>query len=236
VWVPTSGSEAGGVPSDTSPALIRTAADRRLRRDRRVQSRSVEDVSGRAPAVTFSAIVGFGTLTIRGIGTNETMQPISAAVTNAHAALRSLGTELPDLGAPREAIDRIVKNGSRASDVIGRLRAFSKKAPYRKKPWRSRTRSLTPSPTRCEVVRNGISLRTKLADDLPPIKADRVQLQQVILNLIIQRRRGNQRRSGGVARVAGFEGGILTGLSGPVTICGSRGRLAIHTPAFARHA
>jgi signal transduction histidine kinase/FixJ family two-component response regulator len=117
---------------------------------------------------------------------HETMQPISAAVTNAHAALRSLSSEPPDLGAVREAIDRIIKNGSRASDVIGRLRALSKKAPPLKDSLEVNEAVLDViALTRGEVVKNGISLRTELADGLPRIQADRVQLQQVILNLVM---------------------------------------------------
>ena len=117
---------------------------------------------------------------------HETMQPISAAVTNAHAALRSLSSEPPDLGAVREAIDRIVKSGSRASDVIGRLRALSKKAPPLKDSLEINEAVLDViALTRREVVKNGISLRTELAEGLPRIQADRVQLQQVILNLIM---------------------------------------------------
>ena len=60
---------------------------------------------------------------------HETMQPISAAITNAHAALRWLSVDPPNLGEVRDALDRIVKDGSRASDVVGRLRALSRKAP-----------------------------------------------------------------------------------------------------------
>jgi signal transduction histidine kinase len=117
---------------------------------------------------------------------HETMQPISAAVTNAHAALRSLGTEPPDLGDAREALDRIVKAGNRASDVISRLRALSKKAPPLKDSLSINEAVLDViALTRGEVVKNGISLRTELAEGLPRVQADRVQLQQVILNLIM---------------------------------------------------
>jgi len=117
---------------------------------------------------------------------HETMQPISAAVTNAHAALRSLSTDPPDLGAVREAIDRIVASGSRASDVISRLRALSKKAPPLKDRLAINEAVLDViALTRSEVVKNDISLRTELAEGLPRIQADRVQLQQVILNLVI---------------------------------------------------
>ena len=117
---------------------------------------------------------------------HETMQPVSAAVTNAHAALRSLSSEPPDLGEAREAIDRIVKAGNRASDVINRLRALSRKAPPMKDGLAINEAVLDViALTRGEVVKNGISLRTELKEGLPLIQADRVQLQQVILNLIM---------------------------------------------------
>ena len=63
---------------------------------------------------------------------HEVNQPISAAVTNADAALRWLGSQPPDLAEVREALGRIVSDGNRASDVIGRIRALIKKAPPRK--------------------------------------------------------------------------------------------------------
>jgi signal transduction histidine kinase len=117
---------------------------------------------------------------------HDTMQPISAAVTNAHAALRWLNTEPPDLAEVREALDRIVKAGGLASDVIGRLRTLSKKAPLMKDNLAINEAVLDViALTRAEVVKNGISLRTELAEGLPRIHADRVQLQQVILNLIM---------------------------------------------------
>jgi signal transduction histidine kinase/CheY-like chemotaxis protein len=116
---------------------------------------------------------------------HETMQPISAAVTNAHAALRSLGSEPPDVDEARAALDRIVKAGTRASDVISRLRALSRKAPPLRDSLAINEAVLDViALTRGEVVKNGISLRTELGDDVPLIQADRVQLQQVILNLI----------------------------------------------------
>jgi signal transduction histidine kinase/CheY-like chemotaxis protein len=117
---------------------------------------------------------------------HETMQPISAAVTNAHAALRSLSDEPPDVGEAREALDRIVMAGNRASDVISRLRALSRKAPPLKDSVAINEAVLDViALTRGEVVKNGISLRTEFAEGLPRVQADRVQLQQVILNLIM---------------------------------------------------
>jgi C4-dicarboxylate-specific signal transduction histidine kinase len=117
---------------------------------------------------------------------HDTMQPISAALTNAHAALRWLSTDPPDLGEVREALDRIVKAGGLAGDVIGRLRALSRKAPALKDSLAINEVILDViALTRGEVVKNGISLRTELAERLPRIHADRVQLQQVILNLMM---------------------------------------------------
>jgi len=117
---------------------------------------------------------------------HETMQPISAALTNAHAALRWLSTEPPDLGSAREALDRIVTAGNRGSEVIGRLRALSKKAlPLKDNLAINEVVLDIIALTRGEVVKNGISLRTQLSDDLPSVQGDRVQMQQVILNLIL---------------------------------------------------
>jgi C4-dicarboxylate-specific signal transduction histidine kinase len=117
---------------------------------------------------------------------HETMQPIAAALTNAHAGLRYLSAEPPDLGEIGNALDRIVTAGTQASDVIGRLRALSRKAPPLKDSLSINEAVLDViALTRGEVVKNGISLRTELAEGLPRIHADRVQLQQVILNLII---------------------------------------------------
>jgi signal transduction histidine kinase len=117
---------------------------------------------------------------------HETMQPISAAITNAHAALRWLSVDPPNLGEVRDALDRIVKDGSRASDVVGRLRALSRKAPPLKDSLAIDDAVLdVVALSRGEVVKNGVLLRTELAEGLPRIQGDRVQLQQVILNLIM---------------------------------------------------
>jgi signal transduction histidine kinase len=117
---------------------------------------------------------------------HETMQPISAALTNAHAGLRWLSTEPPDLGSVREALDRIVTAGNRGSEVIGRLRALSKKAlPVKDNLAINEVVLDVIALTRGDVVKNGISLRTELSQDLPSVQGDRVQMQQVILNLIL---------------------------------------------------
>jgi C4-dicarboxylate-specific signal transduction histidine kinase len=117
---------------------------------------------------------------------HEVMQPITAAVINAHAALRWLDTQPPDLEEIRQALGRVVKEGNRATDVIGRIRALIKKAPPRKDGLEINEAILEViALTRGEVVKNGVSVQTQLAEGLPLIQGDRVQLQQVVLNLII---------------------------------------------------
>jgi PAS domain S-box-containing protein len=117
---------------------------------------------------------------------HEVSQPIAAAITNANAALRWLGAQPPDLEEVREALGRIVNNGTRASDVVGRIRDLVRKAPLRKDSLEiNEAIREVIALTRSEVVKNGVSVQTQLAQGLPLIQGDRVQLQQVILNLII---------------------------------------------------
>jgi C4-dicarboxylate-specific signal transduction histidine kinase len=117
---------------------------------------------------------------------HEINQPVAAAVNNASAALRWLGKEPPDLEQARQALNRIFKNGNRVSEVIGRIRALLKKAPLHKEDVDINEAILEViGLTRGEVTKNGISVQTQLAEGLPFIRGDWVQLQQVILNLII---------------------------------------------------
>jgi PAS domain S-box-containing protein len=117
---------------------------------------------------------------------HEVNQPIAAAVTNAEAALLWLGARQPDLDEARQAIGRIVKDANRAGDVIGRIRELIKKAPTRK-DWVNVNEAIREviEITHGEAVKNGASVQTALEEGLPLIEGDRVQLQQVVLNLII---------------------------------------------------
>jgi C4-dicarboxylate-specific signal transduction histidine kinase len=111
---------------------------------------------------------------------------IAAAVTNAHAALRWLGGHPPDLEEVRQALDAVIKDGNRAADVIGRIRALIKNVPPRHDQLDINEAILEViEVTRSELLRNGVSLRTELAKGLPLIRGDRIQLQQVVLNLIM---------------------------------------------------
>jgi PAS domain S-box-containing protein len=117
---------------------------------------------------------------------HEVNQPIAATVTHAQAALRWLGGDPPDLDEVRRGLDAIVKDGIRAGDVIGRIRALVNKVPPRHDRLDINKAILEViEVARTELLRNGVSLQTELAKGLPVIQGDRIQLQQIVLNLIM---------------------------------------------------
>jgi PAS domain S-box-containing protein len=118
--------------------------------------------------------------------THEVKQPIGAARNNARAALNFLDNDPPDLDEVREALGCIVGDANRAGDIVDRIRGLFKKAPPRKEclDINAGIREVIEL-TRGEWVKNGISMQADLADGLPFIEGDRVQLQQVLLNLIV---------------------------------------------------
>src|ERR1700730_17438631 len=117
---------------------------------------------------------------------HEVNQPLAAIVTNAGASLRWLGAQPPDLEEVRQALSRIVKDGNRAHDVMDRIRALIKKGPPRRDGLEINETILEiVTLTRGEVVKSDVLVQTQLAEGLPPVQGDRVQLQQVILNLIV---------------------------------------------------
>jgi PAS domain S-box-containing protein len=117
---------------------------------------------------------------------HEVNQPIAATVTNAHAALRWLDGHPPDLEEVRQALDAIIKDGNRAGDVIGRIRALVKKVPPRHDQLDINEAILEVIElTQSVLQRNGVSLQTELAKGLTRIQGDRIQLQQILLNLIM---------------------------------------------------
>ncbi len=117
---------------------------------------------------------------------HEVNQPIAAVITNASAGLRWLGARQPDLDEVRQALARIVRDGTRAGAVIGRIRALVKKVPPRREPLDiNEVIREVVALTQTETQRNAIGLQSRLADDPPRVSADRVQLQQVMINLII---------------------------------------------------
>jgi PAS domain S-box-containing protein len=117
---------------------------------------------------------------------HEVNQPIAATVTNAQAALRWLDSRPPDLEETRLALSRILNSGIRAGNVLDRIRALIQKVPARTDRFDINDTILdVVALTRSELSSNRVSLQTQFAQGLPLVQGDRVQLQQVILNLIV---------------------------------------------------
>ncbi len=117
---------------------------------------------------------------------HEVNQPLGAVVTNGNAALRWLAGQPPNLEEAREAIDRTVREANRAGDVIGRIRALLQKAPPRME--RLDVNEVIREVLNLvdnELLRGGVTVRTELVADVPAVRGDRVQLRQVLLNLIL---------------------------------------------------
>ena len=117
---------------------------------------------------------------------HEITQPIASARNNARAAQNFLDMQPPDLGEIREAVACVVGDVDRAGDIIDRIREQIKKAPPRKQRCDlNGAINEVIGLTRSMIVRNGVSVQTQLADALLPVQGDRVQVQQVVLNLIL---------------------------------------------------
>ncbi|BCG02476.1 hypothetical protein PPGU19_070440 (plasmid) [Paraburkholderia sp. PGU19] len=117
---------------------------------------------------------------------HEVNQPIGATMTNAQAALRWLNAQPPNIDEVGQTLRQIVKDAGRAGDVLRRIRELVRKAPPRKEPVdiNEAIREVIEL-THGEASKSGASVQTQLADGLPFIEGDRVELQQVLLNLII---------------------------------------------------
>jgi C4-dicarboxylate-specific signal transduction histidine kinase len=117
---------------------------------------------------------------------HEVNQPLAGVVSSGHACLRWLAGKPADLEKAKDSVDRMIRDANRASDVVGRVRSLAKKAPLQK-AWLNVNETIleTIVLARMEVAQRGIFLATDLSDDVPRIWADRIQLQQVILNLVI---------------------------------------------------
>ena len=117
---------------------------------------------------------------------HEINQPLAGIVLNGNASLRWLAGNPPNLDEAREATRRIVRDGQRAGDVITRLRSlFQREGPPKDRLGMNDVVQEVVAITRAEVQNAGASLRTQLSDDLPLVTGDRIQLQQLMLNLIM---------------------------------------------------
>ena len=117
---------------------------------------------------------------------HEITQPIASARNNARAALNFLDRQPPDLDEVREALGCVVGDADRAGDIIDRIRDHIKKAPPRKLLFDlNEAINEVLVLVRSAITKNGVSVQTRLAPRLSPVHGDRVQLQQVIVNLIL---------------------------------------------------
>ena len=117
---------------------------------------------------------------------HELNQPLSGIVTNASTCLRMLAADPPNVEGARETARRTIRDGNRASEVITRLRALFSKKDAATEPVNLNDAALEViALSLADLQKNGVVLRPELADDLPLVTGDRVQLQQVILNLVL---------------------------------------------------
>jgi signal transduction histidine kinase len=117
---------------------------------------------------------------------HEVNQPLSGIVSNGSACLRWLAGDPPNVAEVREAVGDIVRDGKRAGEVIARIRALTKRtAPLREKLDLNDTVREVLALVGDEAKRNSVTIRTRFASDLSPVSGDRVQLQQIMLNLIM---------------------------------------------------
>jgi C4-dicarboxylate-specific signal transduction histidine kinase len=117
---------------------------------------------------------------------HEVNQPLAGVVSSADACLHWLAAHPPNIDKARRATERIIRDAKRASEVVERVRNLAKKAPLQR-TWVNLNETVeeTISLATRELSQNSVSLETQLAKNLPRVWADRIQLQQVILNLII---------------------------------------------------
>jgi len=159
--------------------LAGIAIERKLAREERERLRQAQ-----ADLAHINRVTTMGELTAS--LAHEIRQPISAAATNAKTCLRWLGRDDPDVAEAREAASRIVKDITRAADIIGRISLLFKKGGLQ--PELVDVNELIREMIvllRSEASRHSISIRTEFAEDLPKVMADRVQLQQVFMNLML---------------------------------------------------
>jgi PAS domain S-box-containing protein len=150
--------------------------------DRKSMEEALRSTQSRLSRATQTATVGELSASIA----HEINQPLAAVVTNGHACLRWLTADPPSLSKAREAAERIVRDGKEAGEVVRRIRALFKRATLEKVP-------LDLNEVIGEVLRlvggeatkRRVSVETDLETALPPVVADRVQMQQLVLNLLI---------------------------------------------------
>jgi len=172
------------VPTDEDLALIEAAGPIALIAIERQRSQEALD-KARSELAHAERVMSLGALTAS--IAHEINQPIAAAITSAGACLRWLNRDQPEVQRAREAAMRVEEDGKRASEIISHLKSFYKKdvAPRREMVSVNELVSDMQVLLRSEADRHSVVMRTELAADLPVVSADRVQLQQVLMNLML---------------------------------------------------
>jgi len=150
----------------------------------RVSERTAELMKTQAELAHLSQVLSMGELAAS--IAHEINQPLTAVVTHGHACVEWLSANPPNLEKTRQTVERIIQDGTRAGAVLSRVRAlFKKEAPA--KDWFDMNEVIHELTVflRDEATRRRISIRTDLVPSLSKVKADRVQLQQVVLNLMM---------------------------------------------------
>ncbi|HEY4817778.1 MAG TPA: MEDS domain-containing protein [Candidatus Acidoferrum sp.] len=176
---PRSPSPAEARALEMATHLGRIAIERKLAREERERLRQAQ-----ADLAHINRVATMGELTAS--LAHEIRQPISAAVTNAKTCLRWLGRDEPDVAEASEAASRLVNDVTRASDIIARISLLFQKGALQRElvDVNELVREMIVL-LRNEANRYSISIRTELAENVPEIMADRVQLQQVFMNLML---------------------------------------------------
>ena len=177
---PTGSQESGLINGIISLAAIAATTYLALK----IESAEVSVREARAQLAHIARVTTLGELTAS--IAHEVNQPLTAVVTSGSACLRWLGSQPPNIDKAKQAVERIVTNANRASEVIERIRGMVKQKPPQIE-WLSMNETIleTIALTRNELDEQHIVLLTELEDGLPLIIGDRIQLQQVILNLIV---------------------------------------------------
>jgi C4-dicarboxylate-specific signal transduction histidine kinase len=151
-------------------------------RVRRLAERKL--AQSRADLARFARVASLGELTAS--IAHEVNQPLAGVVSSGDACQRWLAGEPPNLARAMQSLDRIIRDAHRASQVVERIRNLAKNAPPQKASVNLNEAVLEIIGLASDEIEQGrISLKTQLGEDVPPVWADRIQLQQVMLNLII---------------------------------------------------
>jgi signal transduction histidine kinase len=157
-----------------------------------------EERSDRALAKPASDIGGATSGKLAASIAHEINQPLATIVINDGVCLHWLDHEMPDLAQARSAVNQIVSDASRAWETVRRLRALSRNADPEYRPLNINDLVTETTPRlRREIVRHGAALRLDLHSDVPPVAGDKVQLQQVVINLVVN---GIQAMAGTIGR------------------------------------